>query len=1131
MWLVSGALLIAFTSYVALPFGLAWYLPQYAAQHGIGLDVGRVRVEPFASKLKFSGVRVATAGNSSVEWSNVEVRVDLAELASGRVVLDQFHISDAKLDIGDSEVDGIRVLSEIPVALPEEVNIGELVIDDIELPTFSEALGYPTLIDRLRIASLDGIFQPVGAEVEADLSIGNGRSKLHGHLNHDDGGWILNASEIVALDVPLDGLSTLLGTGGSWRGRLDGAGPVRLVYSSINDTFSATTGGRWAIEAPTLGFTHVAISSSRVDWSGAAFVMFSGDTVDALSVDAEVDLREFRMDVADMLGVEATQLTLRVDASRTPELHLEVEGHIPSARFKGRDGVLEAVEVKASQIASLITMTVADEFGIEVERLTSSTLNMNLPADRSVDMEQIELERIIVDSELSLVSAATGAAERVDWRGFAGPQSSGTVTRIAIERIERQENGEIRVGASSAEAVEDRNADAVLRLRDMTLDSSSVSAAGAMAASGVRIGDTWFASDASTLILERLALEGIEQDADGVVGVSSGRARSVDHSYTGKQTIVGTDLEVTDGRMSDRSWEARHIGFGDVDIDTGAATYSIEKLTLADAAGDIARATARHATLEALQLSADGYRVVVDSLLAESPAWHGETWDAQALEVGSAIVDTPHRHRWLTSDLRFTSAETTASGGASAGKATLESLVLTATGDSTTGAQQVVLDGLNFDGEFAVSAKNASAERTYFRASDGLGIDVAGLRADAVEWNGDSLAVGKGAAPLVFLTAAPVRASFDSVGFTSGLLGTGGAREFQTLTSASGRGNVEHVLEWTAGALALNGFHSPAFGEATFESLETRDVRLVGDGNQATVRAKRAIAKGAHIDAPGDTAVESIEIDAITIDEPYGSASTSARALRASPLTIRQSVLEIGELSVSGIDGALGLSEAGDWELPVLPIGTGIERSPIQVRIHEASVAGSGSVIRIMDRSTDPHFVESVRIRTAALRRFDSAAIGVPAHFSVEAAADTFAALQAEGALIPTLTGTDLDLNATVHGLSLREISPYTRLHLGQSVEDGHADAIFDAMIRTSDLEGTADVSLSGVALGDPEPPAGTPALGAALDSLKDEQGRIELKVSLRGEVDSPEFDFDGLMARAIASAALEKATTLPKAE
>lgn len=591
-WLVSGALLIAFASYVALPFGLASYLPLFAARYGLHLDVGRVRVDPFRSGLEFSGVRMATSGDSSVEWSHVETRIDLAQLLSGRLVLDDIRLSEATLHAGGLGVMGAAagMLAEAPAGLPGEVSVGELVIDGVEFATVSEAFGRPVAIEWLRLSSLDEVFRPEGTEVEADISIGKGRSRLRGRLDFDETGWILDAG-VDANDVPLDGFPALLGAEGSWRGTLGGTGSVRLVHAPANRAFSVATAGRWVVDGLELGLARLALSGARAEWDGAASMTFSGDGVDALGIDGEVGLRELRADVADMLAIEAADLTLRI----------------------------------------------------------------------------------------------------------------------------------------------------------------------------------------------------------------------------------------------------------------------------------------------------------------------------------------------------------------------------------------VELDGWVFDGKSTVHAANASTDRAHFRATNGFGVDVPGRRADAVERNGGTPAAERDAAP----------------------------------------------------------------------------------------------------SGPGDT------------------------------------------------------------------------RSSLRVRIREAGTADSGAVVRVVDRTTEPDFAARVEVTSATLRGFDHSAVGVPARFSVEADADVFTALQAGGVLVPTSTGADFDLDATIHGLSLRELSPYSRLHLGQPIEDGQADVTLHATIRTSDLEGVADFTMRDIVLGKSEPPAGSPgrraehpsALGTALDSLEDEQGRIELKVPLRGRLDAPGFDFDALVALALANTVLETAEASPEAE
>ena len=1138
-WLVSGPLVIAFASYVALPFGLASYIPHLAAQYGVRLDVARVQVEPFRSMLRLSGVRVATSGDSSIEWSNIETRIDLAELLSGRLVLDGFRLSEAKLHASDPRVDMIGVLPEMPAALPEEISVGELSIDSVELATISEALGRPVTIDWLRISSLDEMFRSGGTKVEADLSIGEGRSRLEGRLNFDDTGWILDA-EIGANDISLDGLPALFGADGTWRGRLDGSGPVRLVYSPANGAFSATTGGRWAIDELGFGLEQVAISGARADWDGAAFIAFSGDAVDMLSANGEVGLRELQVDIVDVLEVEATELLLHVDVSQAPEAHLWVDGDIPVVRLNGKGGAFEAVGAEAIQLVSQVALTFSDDVEIEVDRLKSNALTVQLPADRSIAMEQIELDRVVVESVTHVVSAAAGTAERVDWRGFTAPGSTGTATRLAMQRIERRGNGALRLAIASAEAMEDRNGGSNLRLRDVMLDSTTFSPDGTLAVGGARILDAWLASETSTLVLERLSLDGVERDEVGAVSIASGRADVVDHTHMGWRAIVGTEFELAGGKVSGRAWEAKSIRLGEVDIETGDASYALREFVLADAMGEGEQADARLARLGALEHGFGGNRVVAEDLSADSPAWRDGAVDAQTIEAVSITLDTEERHRWRAGGWRLTGVEKTVSGHASAQTASLETLVLRAADDSTTGARRIELDGLIFDGESAARATNAFAERTYFRASDGSGIDITGLRADAVEWNGETLAAERGRAPLMSVAATPVHASFDTVAFTSARLGASGIRRFRTLTSASGRGEVERVLEWSTGALALDGYHARAPGETVLDFAEMHDVEAVGGADKARLRADRLSVREARIDSSDAIVFANAQMEGITLDDARGiHTGTSARTLQASPLTIRESALEIGTLNVFGLASTIRLSEDGDWELPALPIGAGGIPSSFRVRIEEASAADSGSAIRILDRTTEPDFTAGIDIASAALRGFDSEAIGMPARFSVEATGDAVTALQADGVLVPTLTGTDLDLKAMIRGSSLRELSPYSRLHLGHSVEGGHADMTLDAAIRTSDLEGVADFTLSDVELGRLEVPAGSPGseaegtveLHEALESLRDEQDRIALKVPLRGKLDAPGFDLDGLVVRGLANAVLKAAKAPPKVE
>ena len=1133
-WLVSGALLIAFVSYVALPFGLALYIPQLAAQHGISLHVDRVRTEPFRSTLRLSGVRIATSAHSSIEWSNVESRIDLAELMSGRLVLDDFRLSEAKLHAGDPEMDTVyRLPDAVLEMLPAEVSVGEFVIDDVELATLSEALRRPVTIDWLRISSLDDVFRPGGADVQADASIGQGRSRLEGRLGFDSTGWNLDA-EVSASEIPLDGIPALLGAVGSWRGSLDGSGPVRLVYSPLNRAFNTTSGGRWAVEGLELELAETVISGARVDWDGAAFIAVSDDAVNALSVDADIRLHELEVGVVDVLEVEATEVRLKVDASRAPAPRLILEGNSPSVRISGKGGAYDAIGAEATNLASVVALTFSHGLGVEADRLAADALVATLPFGRSVDIDRLVLERIVVEPDVDAVTAAAAAAERVDWRGFTAPRSSGTANRVSIQGLDHRKNGELRLARASAEAAEDRNEDADLRLRDLGLDATTLSPTGAKAIGGVRVADAWLASNHSTLVLEQFSLQGVKQDEDGMVTVASGSADVLDYTLAGRQTTVGSGLELAGATVSGRAWEADHIRLARVDVETGIESYALRELALIDSRGDAEQLGARLVRLGALEHGFEGNRIVVEDSYVAAPAWRDGAGSAQALAAASVSLDTVDRHRWQSSGLRLIGVAATASGSASADAASADSLALKTAEDTTAGAQGIELRGVSFDGQSSIRATSALAAGTHYRTGDGFGADTTGVRTSALEWDGDTLAVEQGTTPLASIVGTTAQASFDIVELTSARLGTEGVERFGVLTCTAGRGRIDSMRRWSIGRSKLGGYDALITGETTLDFFDALDVDVIegeAEASRAHLRVDRVSARGTRIDSPGATLVANAEVGGMTLLDTGGREITAARMLQANRMTIRDSEVDIGSLVLSGIESTIGLSEHGDLELPVLPIATGGAESPIRLRIQETVTADSESVLHFIDRTTEPDFAVRVAVANAALHGFDSEAIGVPADFSVEADSGAFTALRIGGLLTPTLTGTDLDLNATIRGLSLPMLSPYARTHLGQDVEDGYADVVLDLAVRTSDLEGVADFTLSRVTLGEPASPTGSTGLDAALASLEDANGRVELRVPLRGKLDDPGFDFDGLAVEALARTALENAGASPETQ
>ena len=1179
-WLVSGVLTIVFASYVALPIGLSLYLPQLAVRYGLRLDLERVRVDPFGSRLLLSGARIGTGGGSSIEWSSVEARIDLAALLSGRVVLDGFRLSDAKLIAGAPEGARSDALPNMLAAPLEDLGVSEFVVDEVALVTLSETLGQPVSVDWLQVASLAEAFRPEGSAIRADASVGEGRVTLRGRLAMNATDWTLDA-EVGANDVSLDGGPVPGVPDGTLRGRFDGSGPVRFVYSPVTGGFSVSVGGRWAAEGLEVVLGGTVVSEARADWDGAAFMAFSGEAVETFSADADLRLRALGVDVADAFRVEATELALRIDASRTDAARLSIEGSGPVVRFSGKGGVFEAAAAEGTNLVSRVTFTRAGDPRIDVGRVGFDALSAKLRDGRSIDVEWLRLDHAAAGSDAHPVSVATATAERVDWRGFPVSLSAGTAARLSFEGIEGRGDGELRFAHASAGTVDADGEGLDLWLRDVVLDATTLSPAGTAGVAGARISAARFTNEARTVTLEGLSLEGVEQDEDGAVSIASGRVRSIDHVAAGARRVArGSEFELSGAMMSEQGWGARHARLDRMHVETDDADYVLREPAFLDATGAGGRGSARVALLGALEVGSGGNLIVVEELAAASPAWDEEGMRSEAIEAVSLTFDTADRDRWEWKGWMLTGVETTAAGRAEASTASVEALTMNAAGGSTAGVQGLTLTGLTFDGESTMRASNAFVEQLRYRArpggaDGGSGVGVGGLHTGDLEWNGEALTATQGAAPEVSVTVGPVRASFDAVEFTNARLGADGVRRLESLTAASHRGKADGgtdvqgsigfqggtelqdrtgtVLEWSAGELTLGGYLVSAFGETTLDSAETRGVEVLGDATDARLRAERLALRGTRIDPTGAVVLADARVEGFALQGADGRTHTAARALQADRFAIGGSGLEIASLDVSGIDSTIEVDENGEWVFTGLPFGADDSRSSLRARIEEAGATAPDSTIRFIDRTTDPDFATRLDLERATLRGFDSEAIDVPALFSVEATAETFTALEIDGsntraasplpartaetftaleidgALIPTLTGIDLDLNALVSGLSLPDFSPYSRRHLGRDVVAGHADVALDLAVRSSDLEGVAHFALNGVELGEPAAPEGSPAPDPTSALPEETQGTITLEVPLRGRTDDPGFDFDGLVTRGLAQTARQRSGTLPK--
>ena len=136
-------------------------------------------------------------------------------------------------------------------------------------------------------------------------------------------------------------------------------------------------------------------------------------------------------------------------------------------------------------------------------------------------------------------------------------------------------------------------------------------------------------------------------------------------------------------------------------------------------------------------------------------------------------------------------------------------------------------------------------------------------------------------------------------------------------------------------------------------------------------------------------------------------------------------------------------------------------------------------------------------------------------------------AFEASGSLFsshPTITG-----KGEIKGVDLKMMAPLTRKHLQHVINSGQLDSVVEFNVEKGLVNSVAHFSINQLALtplDDKDAEAfsheyGFP-LNASLALLRDRDNSIHLDVPVTGQVDSPSFDFDKAIVKAVSKAVLD---------
>jgi len=239
----------------------------------------------------------------------------------------------------------------------------------------------------------------------------------------------------------------------------------------------------------------------------------------------------------------------------------------------------------------------------------------------------------------------------------------------------------------------------------------------------------------------------------------------------------------------------------------------------------------------------------------------------------------------------------------------------------------------------------------------------------------------------------------------------------------------------------------------------------------------------------------------------------------------REGLLVDGKTSVRLL-AALQARADGAAVAPVKPASVApVKSTSMNARLGHLVLTGN-PVIRFRDDVVTPQVKIDTVFKQAEVRNFDTQKTGQRTDLQIVADVNEFTQIELVGWVEGVNETADLDLKAKAENLQLSTLSPYIAEWAGVYLESGQFDSTAESRARLGSLEGEIQIELDDIAFRPLSEDAaervkgkvGVP-LETAVGLLQDSDGRIALRLPLRGTVSEPDVNISSAVNKAIGNA------------
>jgi hypothetical protein len=261
-----------------------------------------------------------------------------------------------------------------------------------------------------------------------------------------------------------------------------------------------------------------------------------------------------------------------------------------------------------------------------------------------------------------------------------------------------------------------------------------------------------------------------------------------------------------------------------------------------------------------------------------------------------------------------------------------------------------------------------------------------------------------------------------------------------------------------------------------------------------------------------------VEVAALRLEEPHSErlllgwkhARTDALSVALAPLAI-----EAGEIHVQAPEGRLAIQPDGSVNFAEVLRGNGGDGEPLQASVRRLSI--EGGTLHFADRSLETPFEVTMRELAGTVTGVSTAA-GDPARLELEGRVGEYGSVRIRGTIDLDEPKSLANVTARFANVSLAQLTPYVVKFAGYRVRSGRASAELRYRVREGRLTGENQLVFRELELGEKVQGSGAPdlPLELAVALLADSSGRIRLDIPVRGNLNDPQFNFGGLIARAL---------------